>query len=340
MRRGRLLAVPVLLGAVLSSAAPGLAAPGATASVGPTKTAWYDQSYPTTTATPPPLPPGVAADDLYVAGATVPLDGLPAVAVPPPVGVLQVVLAVTAMSFTIPDGMSPASLTLVLASAPSTATAAGKLPTGVTLEACPTTSGFQAGGHQPYDKVPTYDCSGRTSFSSLSADGTSVVFSDIARVARGKVLSFVIRPGTTGADRLVLAPPTSRALSLLDFDSAPVFTPAGTVPLPTYPTGVVAAPVIRSRPVLPSLSAAVPSPRSTAPEVSGASPSPVASLARVASAPAADDGRTRLLSLAGLALLLAAGGWLAFTDRQVEPVDGQWGYGRYRGIRVGRAPAL
>jgi hypothetical protein len=343
MRVKRLLAVPWLAVPLLASAAPGFAAPGAPTSLAPAKTAWFDQSYPTATATPPPLPAGVTADDLYVAGATVPVKGLPVVSVPAGASMLQGILAVTAMSFRIPDGVSPASLTLVLASTPSTAAVGGSAPTGVTLEACPTTSDFQPGGHQPYDQVPAYDCSGRTSVSSLSDDGTSVVFSDIARVARGKVLSFVIRPGTTGADRLVFAAPTSRALSLLNFDSAPVFTPAGTVPSPAQTSGSVEQPRAGRSPDLetlgvPRLGPVAASAGEVAPDV-GHAPSTVR-LARPVGAVATDDSRVRLLALAGLALLLSGVGWLAFTDQRDEPVDQQWGFGRYRRHREGQAPAL
>jgi hypothetical protein len=346
MMRTRILAVPMLLVPVLAAATPVLAVPGTTDFVGPATTAWFDQTYPTATATPPPLPAGVTADDLYVAGTTVPVDGLP-VPVPAPVGeavgTLRGILALTAMAFTIPAGTSAGSLALVLTSAPSTATVGGKAPTGVTLEACPTTSGFRAGGHQPFDQVPSYDCTGQTSLSTLSADGSSVVFSDIARVARGTQLSFVIRPATTGADRLVFAEPTSRALGLLDFDSPPVFTPSGAVPVPPNLAGPVARPRTPWTQGLPPAGSLAPSPPGTsakpvAPEVS--SPSASGGLAKPAAVRVSDDSRVRLLALAGLALLLSAAGWLAFTDRRDEAADQQWGYGRYRGRRDGQAPAL
>jgi hypothetical protein len=332
-----LLVVPAVVASLLTAVLPVRAAAAGQLTLAPTMTAWFDQTYPTATAAPPPAPAGVAAGDLYVAGATVPADALPVTA--PGAGV-RVVLALSAMRFVVPTGSSPASLTLVLTPGPSTASAGNRLPTGVTLEACPTTSDFRPGGQQPFDQAPGYDCSGRTSFSSLSADGRSVVFPDIARVARGRVLSFVLRPGTTGVDRLVFAPPTSRSLSLLDFDGPLAPAPDGApplrgvvgTPLPT-PAGPAPVPVTADT---PGAVAPVPAP------VALSSPVPqeqAPALAVAESAPV-DDAADRWAALAGLMVLLAAGAWLSRTERALAPQGQDWGFGRYRGPREGRAPSL
>ena len=336
----RLLAVPAAVASLLTGVVPVQAAPAGPRTLAPTATAWFDQTYPTATAAPPPAPAGVGAGDLYVAGATAPADGLP---VPVPVPGAQAVLALSALRFEVPEGTSPASLTLVLSAGPSTASAGNRLPTGVTLEACPTTSGFRPGGQQPFDQAPAYDCSGRASFSSLSADGTSVVFPDIARLARGRVLSFVVRPGTTGADRVVFAPPAAKSLSLLDFDSPPVFAPDGapappptTAPRPgvggaplSAPAGSVAVPAVTpDTPVTPPVTVASPLAAAPGPALAAAQGTP------------ADDTAVRWMALAGLAALLAAGALLSRTDRGGSPQEQEWGFGRYRGPREGRAPGL
>jgi hypothetical protein len=334
----RLLLLPLAVALVLVFGAPVLATPSGLLTLAPSATAWFDHGYPTATSPPPPPPPGVTADDLYVAGVTVPANALP-VAVP--LGGVRSTLALSALRFVIPAGMTPASLTLVLSSGPSTASAGNRVPTGVTLEACPTTSSFQPGGHQPFDQVPTYDCTGRTSLSSVSTDGTSVVFSDIARVARGRVLSFVIRPGTTGADRLVFAKPTSKALSLLSFDAPPVFTPTGQLPPPTSAPAVgaltpgAAAKAPMAGPWAPRTPA--PSPQSLpTPALAGTE----AQLGGLAATPATDESLVRWAALGGLALLLSSGAWLAFTDKRPDPTGQEWGFGRYRAPRHGRAPSL
>lgn len=334
----RLLLLPLAAALLLVIGAPVLAAPSGLLTLAPSATAWFDHGYPTATSPPPPPPPGVAADDLYVSGVTVPANALP---VALPVGGTRSTLALSALRFVIPAGMTPASLTLVLSSGTSTASAGNRVPTGVTLEACPTTSSFHTGGHQPFDQVPTYDCTGRTSLSSLSADGTSVVFSDIARVARGRVLSFVIRPGTTGADRLVFAKPTSKALSLLSFEAPPVFAPTGQLPPPaSAPTlGVSPGPPADAPPPMPGSWAgsstpspqALPAPAPTGLPVEAAGP---------AATSATDERLVRWAALGGLALLLSSGAWLAFTDRRPDQTGQEWGFGRYRAPRHGRAPSL
>ena len=321
-----LLALPLL-----ALAAPVLAAPAPTA-IGPTKTAWYDASYPTTTPAPPPLPPGVTATDLLVSGATVPL--------PSPVGTVRGTQALAALSFTIPAGSTAASLSLVLTGGLSTATGGAKLPTGVSLEACPTTGPWTAGGHQAFDRAPAYDCTGRTSLATLSPAGTVLEFSDIARVARGKLLSFVIRPATTPLDRLVFRAPTAHALTLLSFDTAPTFSSGGGFAPPPAPVVAPTSPVVPAPdgppviggPVVPPVP-----PASLPPLPSVAAPATTTTPVALAAAPV-DDGWVRASALAGLALLVVAVSWLMATDRRQD--EAEWGFGRYRAARTGRAPSL
>ncbi|MCW2542523.1 MAG: hypothetical protein JWM40_75 [Frankiales bacterium] len=300
---------------------------GKPTAIGPTKTAWWDATYPTTTPAEPPLPPLMTADQLLVAGVTVPLG-------PPTNTTVRGIQALIGISFTVPEGTSPASFRLVLTGGVSTATGGARLPTGVALEACPAAA-FKAGGHQAFDLVPAYDCTGRTSLASLSPDGTAMVFSDIARVARGKNLTFVIRPATTGPDRLVFLPPTARSLSLLSFDSPPVFDSGGGAPVLPPPPFVPPVPTTAPGVTSPSLPPVAPPVVGLPPVVPTAAPE---TPAVVKAASTIDDGETRAGALAGLVLLVVAVGWLAATDRR--PKETEWGFGRYRGPRDGRAPSL
>ncbi len=258
--------------------------------------------------------------------------------------------AVAALAYVIPAGSSPATLTLTLGTGLSSAALGTRSPLGVTPVACPTTSSFGSGDQQPFDQLPTYDCSGRTSRGTLSASGTTVVFSDIAAVASGPTLSFVVLPGTIGPDRLVFERPGPASLGLLSFDSAPTFTPNGQ-PVPPAAAGAPAAPAGSGFPATPAavggtqLGApfgpgpvpAVPGP--VAPSAAPVLPQSAPALAQVA----VSDSATRITLLAGLALLVAGSGLLAATDRdgaRRSPGPQVWGVGRHRAPRPGRAPAL
>ncbi len=312
---------------------------------GPVRTAWYDASYPTKSAAPPAPQPGVAAGQLLVAGATVSAALLPAT----PLGGVTVTRpsAVAALAYVIPAGKSAATLTLTLVGGVSSAALGGRSPAGVTPLACPTTAAFVTGAQQPFDQLPAYDCSGRTSRGTLSADATSIVFSDIASVARGKDLSFVVLPGTLGPDRLVLAAPGPGSLGLLSFDSAPAFAPNGQ---PTPAAGAPAVPpAAPARPGAPSpfIGAAPSALGETGPQPSAAASAPAAlplaapAVQRVSDALPRPSNRLKLLL--GLALLVAGAAVLAATDRErPDRRDGAqvWGVGRHRAPRPGRAPAL
>jgi hypothetical protein len=368
---GVLAASGVLMVALPAAAAPA-AAPAVSQppTVGPVRTAWYDASYPQATPTPPPGPPGVGPDDLVVSGVTASSSVLPVI---PPAGSVTRTqpTAVTALLFQIPAGAMPATLTLALSGAVSTTAADGKLPVGVTPEACPATTPFVAGGRQPWSAVPSYDCSGRTSIGQLSGDGTSVVFSDIGSVARGRTLAIVIRPGTLGGDRLVFAKPSRQSLSLLGFDAAPSYDAAGQEmpPAPSFVTPSSGTPASAAdSPLLPG---PLPGPSATPAGDAGpapllatgtsVTPSGASALARSArpAAVGTDDARTRTILLAGLVLLVQGAALLMVTDRQEAPVPvwavlraarrgeplpplpaKEWGIGRHRAPRQGPVPTL
>lgn len=357
---------------VLPSLLAGLSAsaqPAAPASVGPAATAWFDAGYPTTAAPKPPAPPGVGPDQLLVEGATVATGLAPA---PLPVPPVVAEKALTALTFRIPEGTTPATLVLDLVPGTSTAPATGRAPSGVTPQACPATGAFEPGGQQPFDALPAHDCSGRTSVGALSSDGTQLVFADIGGLAEGSTLSVVLRPGTLGPERLVIDAPSKAALTLLPFDGAPAFdssgepvvapsegpaapaeVSAGSAPPPPPPgSGTADLPTAE----LPG-PAAAPDPGAV-PVVDPAAPGPAVAASPAASA-LADDAATRVTALAGLLLLTAVAAWLAGTDprsrvgatwrvlqaqRTGAPVPvsepQQWGYGVHRRVRSGPPPAL
>ena len=319
--------------------------PAGAAGPAPVRTAWYDASYPSKTAAPPAPQPGVGTGQLLVAGVTASAALLPAT----PLGPVTVTRpsAVAALAYVIPSGKSAATLTLSLVGGVSSAALGSRSPAGVTPLACPTTGSFVSGAQQPFDQLPTYDCSGRTSRGNLNADATAIVFSDIASVAKGKDLSFVVLPGTLGPDRLVLAAPGPGSLGLLSFDTAPTFAPDGQ---PGPAPAAVAEPT--DEPAQPDASTpaagAAPAPFTPAgalPSAQAAAPTalPVAAPAvqRVSDALSLPSNRLKLLL--GLALLVAGATLLAATDRdRPDRRDGAqvWGVGRHRAPRPGRAPAL
>lgn len=362
--------LPAAAAFAASPAASPVASPPS--SLGPVRSAWYDATYPQPTPTPPPAAPGVGPGDLVVSGATVSSSVLP---LSPPSGPVTQTQpsAVTALLFAVPGGALPATLTLPLTNAVSTTTVDGKLPIGVTPEACPSVATFAAGGRQPWSAVPSYDCSGRTSMGQLSADGTAVVFSDIGSVARGKTLAIVIRPGTLGAERLVFAAPTAKALSLLSFDAAPAYDGTGRELPPaasqvltgprlggSAPTSAVGGSLPSGPPGAPSTGVAEGQPPALATETPAALPEAASGSTAVRRAAAlSDDARTRTILLAGLVLLLQATALLVLTDprgspwplwavlravRRGEPLPAlpakEWGVGRHRAPRRGPAPLL
>lgn len=345
--------------------APASAQPAAPATIGPAASAWFDAGYPTAAAPKPPAPPGVGPDQLLVEGATVATSLVPA---PLPVAPVVAEKALTALTFRIPPGATAATLVLDLVPGTSTAQVTGKAPTGVTPQACPATGSFEAGGQQPFDTLPTHDCSGRTSVGALSSDGSQLVFADIGGLAEGSTLSVVLRPGTLGPERLVIDTPSRAALTLLPFDAAPAFDGSGK-PVTAPPAPPPGHPVVTTpRPaesgfavdaLLPSgpEKQSPPAPDAV-PSVDPGAPAPAVGVSPAASS-RADDGATRAAALAGLLLLTAVVAWLAITDprsrvggtwrvlqalRTGAPVPvmepEQWGYGVHRSVRTGPPPAL
>lgn len=302
-------------------------------SIGPDKTAWYDGSRPTAAAPPTPMV-GVGPKDLVVSGITVNTALLPlSVPIPP----VREVADFVALSFALPHGASPASLTLQLTGT-TTAALDNHLPSGVTPVACPVTSPFKSGLQQPADEAPTYDCSKRSTVGQLGAGGKTVTFPGISRLLlSGRRLSVVILPGSLGPERLVFSTPTSTTLSLLSFGStAPLATPAITPPPVVHPNPPGQAGPSGIPPIPPAQVATMPVPAASRPAIA---PATTAGLATAAlSKP--DDRRERAAALAMLAALVAAVGWLVVTERGGRARGDELGVGRFRSFRNGPTPTI
>jgi len=299
--------------------------------VGPDKVAWYDASRPAAAAPAAPMP-GVGPKDLLVEGLTINTALLPiSLPIPP----IRQVTAFAALSFKLPAGATPASLTLKLHGF-NTTVIDKHLPSGVTPIACPVTSSFKAGLQQSIAAAPKYDCSKRSTVGQLSSTGKSVTFPGISRLLADGRLSVVILPGSLGLERLVFSPPNGRTLSLLSFDTA---TPTADPTIPPAPTP--AAPT----PAQPGNAGGVPpippAPAITAPEPSASSPviAPTPGLTSVAlSKP--DDAKDRARALGMLLLLVAAVAWLVVTDRSGRVAGHEMGVGRFRSVRSGPPPSI
>lgn len=305
-------------------------------SIGPDKVAWYDAGRATAAAPAAPMP-GVGPKDLVVAGLTINTALLPiSLPIPP----IRQVADFTALSFDVPPGTSPASLTLRLTGS-NTASIDKHLPSGVTPIACPATSAFKSGLQQPADAAPHYDCSKRSVVGQLTTNGQSVAFPGISRLLlSGNTLSVVILPGSLGVERLVFSTPTSSTLSLLSFaTSAPITTtpiPTPRVPGPGDPNahGVPAPAAVPPVPPAPAASAVAP----------GASPpaiAPTTTPALIASALSKpNDHRERAAAIAMLVALLVTVGWLIVTERGGRVATEELGVGRFRSSRSGPPPAI
>lgn len=320
-------AVALALGGALVAAAPSTAAPAA-----PT-VGWWDASRTSSSS------PGAPASDVPAGGGLV--EGVHPAAAPlpatAPVGPQP--SAVTALRFALPAGLSATTLRLKLVSS-STATANSAVTGFAAPLACALTGGFTAGAQQAWPP-PTYDC-GRSSLA--TDDGTSLVFTDIGRLQRGSELSFVLLPGT--ADRVVIAPPTADALTVVDFRTAgpaPAPTPAqpgaDAPPVVEVPSGP-SVPLPRTGgltegPALPPVAVPGGAAPTTAPVVQAAQP-PVPQAA-VSDVRLPQRSGALLAALAVLALATAAAFWRD-PDRAREGAEA--GLGRFRAVREGRAPAL
>jgi hypothetical protein len=353
MRRARkaAAAVGILVAlAPLALAESVFAASGPPASIAPTRTAWFDATR-ASASVPAVNPPGVTATDLVVQGATVSTTQLP-VAVPIPT--LQEATAFTALSFRLPSGATPATLSLTLTGY-GTAKISGELPGGAAPEACPITSAaFTSGGDQPISAAPAYDCASRMVIGQLSADSTAIEFPDIDRLVTGSTLSFVVLPGSLGVDRLVFSAPTSATLSLNYFGGYGATT--SLPPLPALPPALASVEAGASTPAgqsaagLPggvsgglsgAATAGAPADPVAAPSLApvAAGSSERATPALAASFRPFDTARERWAAVATLALLIVGTGLLAAESRD-RPRSPEWGFGRFRSSRVGMPPPL
>jgi hypothetical protein len=299
--------------------------------VGPDKVAWYDASRPADAAPPAPMP-GVGPKDLVVSGLTINTSLLP---ISLPVPVIRQVTAFAALRFKLPDGATPASLTLKLDGF-NTTTIAKHLPSGVTPIACPATSAFKSGLQQSTSDAPKYDCSKRSTVGQLTSTGKAVTFPGISRLLVGNTLSVVILPGSLGLERLVFSPPNERTLSLLAFGSPePIESPT----VPPAPSPVESAPShpdpATSIPPIP------PAPGITAPAPAASTPviAPTPGLTAVTlSKP--NDASDRARALGMLLLLVASVAWLMVTDRSRRVATQEMGVGRFRSVRSGPPPTI
>ncbi|HVT22316.1 MAG TPA: hypothetical protein VHE57_13120 [Mycobacteriales bacterium] len=311
--------------------APGIAPTSGQDHVGPDKAAWYDAGRATPAAPPVPMP-GVGPKDLVVEGLTINTSLLPiSLPIPP----IRQVTALAALSFTLPDGATPASLTLKLDGL-NTTVIDKHLPSGVTPIACLATSTFKSGAQQALSAAPKYDCSKRSTVGQLSSTGKAVTFPGISRLMTGDTLSVVILPGSLGIERLVFRPPTNRTLSLITFASPePIDTPSATPTSPPPPD--VTAPAAGGSPRVPPIP---PAPAGTGPQPSATAPviAPTPQVTAVAlSEP--DDTRDRTAAVGLLVALAVAGMWLTATDhRRAKPQE--MGIGRFRSLRSGPPPTI
>lgn len=341
MRRLIVAGVAVLAGAstIATAAAVSPAAPAGSVRsaapaddhVGPNKVAWYDASRPADAAPTAPMP-GVGPKDLVVEGVTINTALLPiSLPIPP----IRQVTAFAALSFKLPDGATPASLTLKLDGF-NTTVVDKHLPSGVTPIACPVTSPFKSGLQQPTSAAPKYDCSKRSTVGQLSATGKAVTFPGISRLLTGNTLSVVILPGSLGLERLVFSPPNGRTLSLLSFDTPEPIDSASIPPAPSPSASVPAQPGTASGvPPIP------PAPAITAPEPTASTPviAPTPGLTAVTlSKP--DDARDRARAIGMLLLLVSGVAWLVVTDRSGRVATQEMGVGRFRSVRSGPPPSI
>jgi hypothetical protein len=336
---GRVLAALTLGALTAAHPGPHAAASAHTAApkhIAPVRTAWYEIAA-------APMP-GVGPNDLLVQGFTLTASQLPLALLPlPPV---KQVTAFAALTYRLPKGASPASLTLKL-SGFTTAKLDAKLPSGASPVACIATGGFKAGGEQPFSAAPDYDCAKRSAVGQLNTNGDAIVFPGIGRLLTNRTLSVVVLPGSLGLERLVFAKPATASLSLLSFPTAQATEPTTSSSVPTIPPS----------PSRPSATGSVPTPGNQAPTVPipaasnvamppiPASTPQVAPTTSVAAQPQAllsaaspiDDTRARTGAVGGLVVLLAIMAWL--TMNRPRPAA-EFGVGKFRAPRTGPPPAI
>jgi hypothetical protein len=300
--------------------------PGTAHAQAPDATGWWSATHRTGAPLAPPAPPDVAPGDLLLQGGDVQRN-LPGTAPAP--------TAYAALRYAVPEGASVTALTLTLAS--------GAQATDV--RAYPTTTTWQPAEDGAIEDAPPPDLS-RVVPGELSADGTTLTFPDIGKLASDSgVLSVALVPGV--ADRLVVLPPTATALTVTEPDvTAP---PGPVVPAPVVapvlpgltPAPGVVAPVAPVGPVVPQVAprSVVPGPVLPARPVSAA-----ATVRRIVG----DDGHARMVVLLEALLLTAFFGLLGHGPLGVlgrltggaEPERVERGLGRFRAARDGSVPRL
>lgn len=192
----------------------------------------------------------------------------------------------------------------------------------------------------------------RYSAGKLSADGATLVFPDIGRlVTEQGLLSVVLVPGAT--DRVVVHQPAASALT--------VVPPAAAAEPVAQPPVTAAPPVAAPVPVLPRVQSpglpgfVVPVPVEVVAPAPSVAQAPVPAVAVPVAAPLAaarrlvpDDGRSRLIALLEIALVVGFFGLLGqgplallarFTGEQA-PFEQDRGIGRFQAARSGQAPRL
>lgn len=182
------------------------------------------------------------------------------------------------------------------------------------LLACPTKDGsWPAGGNQPYDKAPAYDCANGDP-GLLAADGSGVTFFlDPPPGGAGYSLAIVPAPGAAPFS-LDLVKPDAASLAVQTQDVA---APPGPVPPPPAPpaattAGTGWAPIgAGAAPLAPA--AALPAPAVAGPAVPApqAAPSPAAPSAAAPGPAAPVSNRDRYTAGTMLALLAGLVVWLA-----------------------------
>lgn len=321
--RARRAALAAGLGAVL------LGAP-AHADGGLRAQGWWTTTNPGGTPVAPPPPPDVGADDLLLQGGDLP-RALPETGVVDP---SPAPTAVGALRFQVPADQVVDRLVLAVASGAQAAD----------VRAYPTTTAWAPAQGGPMADAPVPDRS-RYAQGELSADGASLVFADVGRLADDAgALSVVLVPGPL--DRVVVHRLGPTALVTSGGSFSDCFCPPP--PPPTTPGAVPAQAVPPlGRPVALGPPLAVPAAPAPA-----AAPAPVAQppapATRAAARVVADDGRTRLvLALEALLVLVFFGllgqgplGVLARLTGQPVEVRTVRGVGRFARERTGAPPRL
>jgi hypothetical protein len=271
----------------------------------------------------PPDPPDVPSDGMLLQGG---LSGPSAYA---------------ALSFTLPEDVTAAALTLDVASTATQATA---------VQACVAKPGWKAAQGGPMTDAPTYDCA-RSVPAALSADGKQLVFRDVSGLAATDgALSIALVPGDS--DRIALTKPNASALAVQEGTSAAQAPPPPVAP-PATDGGSTAvaplAPVAAGEPVVPVTGVPSQAAPAVAPAIQAPATTPVQQQRPVAQAKSqGTSARVRFVLIAEALLTLITFGLLGVGPARglvrltgVDAVlDRPRGIGRFSRERVGSAPSL